>query len=1185
MAAVLTFGVLGPLEVRRDGVPVALHGAKWRPLLIALLLRPGQVVSDDRLIDDIWGEEAPAGAGATLRATVSRLRSGLEPGRVRGDSAVLARRGPGYVLLVTPEQLDAAAFEADADAGARALAAGDVAVAADRLTAALARWRGPALADVADLPFARGEATRLEERRQVAVEDRIAAELGLGRHAELASELDALVAGHPLRERLRELQVLALYRSGRQADALRAHQAARRTLAEEVGLEPGPGLRRLEERILRQDPDLDWVPPAAAITVAPLPAQAPEPAPGEPFGPRRLFVGRERELAVLAEVCADAARGRGGTVLLVGEAGVGKTATAEAALAQAAGRGTRVLVGRAYEGGGAPAFWPWVEALRPWVESASAAEVAALGPSAAVLAQMVPELAPRVPGLEPPPVVEADAARFRLFDAVAALVRRLGTAVPTAILLDDLHWADPASLLLLDFVARTVPSAAVALVATSRPPAPGTPTADAVASLARLGVRRIDLGGLATGDVAELLARTVGDDAVALADELRRRTDGNAFFVTEVVRLIADGGLPAGSGIVVPPSVRGVVDRRMAQLSPWARRLLDVAAVAGREVDLAVVAPVAGLSGESRLLAVDEVLADGLLRPSVSTEVHVAGPGLSDLRFAHDLVRDAVLDTLTMSDRIGIHRALAEALEGAQLRGRAVAADRLAHHYLQAAASGDSTVGKAVRYSRLAGDAAMQALAYEEAASLCSEALRVVENAEEPHTGDRAELHVRLGEAQLRTGQAADARRSFEKAASLAAQLDDATLLGRAALGIGAVGVTTGAVDKALVGLLEAALGGLPDVWTPMRIRLTTRLAMELYYSGSPERSVALSTEAVSHAERLGDPPALADALSGWHFCLRGPDNLDDRLAVGHRLLELAERSGDGELALRAHHERVGDLLELGAVAAVDDELLRYEKLAAELRQPRYDWQLTSWRAMRALLDGRHDDAEQLIEAAFVLGEPIQPETALQFYGVQLATLRREQDRLDEIVESVAGFADLFANAPAWRCAHLYMLAELDRHDEARVVLDGLAQHQFADLPRDVNWLPAMSLLSLATVLLGDRERAGQVLTLFEPFAGRNVVVGGVAATSTYGPAAYNLGRLHAFLGHTPEARTHYETAIRLDRAMGARGWLAHALHDSARLFLASPTPGDQAAGEQQWAEAAELAAQLDLRLLRRRMG
>jgi len=252
----LEFRLLGPLEVRADGRPVALGGAKPRALLAVLLLQPGSVVSVDGLIDDLWGERPPKTAAHALQVYVSQLRKALDPGR-RG---VLEKRAAGYLLDVRPELLDIHRFRRLLGDGRAALRDGDAAQASALLGEALALWRGPALADFAFEPFAQLEIARFEEERRLAEEERIEAELALGRHAELVGELEALVAAEPFRERLRGQLMLALYRSGRQADALEAYRDGRRTLVAELGIEPSPELRELEASILRQDESLVAVP-------------------------------------------------------------------------------------------------------------------------------------------------------------------------------------------------------------------------------------------------------------------------------------------------------------------------------------------------------------------------------------------------------------------------------------------------------------------------------------------------------------------------------------------------------------------------------------------------------------------------------------------------------------------------------------------------------------------------------------------------------------------------------------------------------------------------------------------------------------------------------------------------------------------------------------------------------------
>jgi DNA-binding SARP family transcriptional activator len=246
----MEFRILGPLEVWDGSREVSLGGPKPRALLAGLLLHPNEIVPADQLIDEFWGEDSPERAAAALRVNVSRLRKAL-------PQDVLTTRSPGYVIRVGPDELDLHRFERLVDEGRSLLARGLAADASGRLRDALSLWRGPALADFAYESFAQAAIARLEEIRLAAVELRIDADLALGRHDELVGELEALVAEHPLRERLRRYLMTALYRSGRQAEALDAYQNARRALVDELGIEPSPALQELEKAILRQDPSLD----------------------------------------------------------------------------------------------------------------------------------------------------------------------------------------------------------------------------------------------------------------------------------------------------------------------------------------------------------------------------------------------------------------------------------------------------------------------------------------------------------------------------------------------------------------------------------------------------------------------------------------------------------------------------------------------------------------------------------------------------------------------------------------------------------------------------------------------------------------------------------------------------------------------------------------------------------------
>jgi DNA-binding SARP family transcriptional activator len=296
------FSLLGPLSVTLDGVPIPLGGQKRRALLAVLLLDANHVVSRDRLIDALWGEDPPDTARNTIQVYVSQLRKLLPEG-------VLETAAPGYRLSIEPDSIDLFEFARLSEEGRTALGAGDAASAADTLGEALALWNGAPLADLAWEPFAQTEIVRLEELRVAALEDRIDADLALGRHGQLVGELERLVAEHPLRERFRAQLMLALYRSGRQADALAVYQRARRTMVDELGIEPGESLRQLERAILAHDPSLNT--PQAGPT---SPRRVPTP-------PTPLL-GRERELGALADLVR-----REGVrlVTLTGIGGIGKT--------------------------------------------------------------------------------------------------------------------------------------------------------------------------------------------------------------------------------------------------------------------------------------------------------------------------------------------------------------------------------------------------------------------------------------------------------------------------------------------------------------------------------------------------------------------------------------------------------------------------------------------------------------------------------------------------------------------------------------------------------------------------------------------------------------------------------------------------------------------------------------------
>ena len=474
---------------------------------------------------------------------------------------------------------------------------------------ALRLWRGPALADVAEAPFARAEASRLEEARLAAVEDRIEADLACGRHGEVTAELEALTGDHPFRERLWSQRIIALYRCGRQADALRAYQQLRSTLGEQLGIEPSSALQQLEGAVLRHDPALDWHPRAvlpatgaragggAAERVprrhrarpAPPTAGARGAPPARGPGGRALPTG-----SVWQTTCS----GQRQLVLVAGEPGIGKSRLAAEFARRAHGGGAPVLFGRCDEGMGVP-YQPFVEALGRYLRQAPDL---VLGRLAGELMRLVPEVGERVAGLSPPLRSDPETERYRLFDAVAAWLSAVSETAPVLFVVEDLHWATKPTLLLLSHLLRSDEDLRLLVLVTFRDtPLDMTPDlADLVAELLRLpGVERVRLAGLDEPSVGALMEAQAGhdldDEGWALARIVHGETAGNPFYVREMLSLLAekgdivrrDGrwvpGLPLAQ-LDVPDSVRDVVERRLTRLPDRTSEMLAVAAVLGRAV-------------------------------------------------------------------------------------------------------------------------------------------------------------------------------------------------------------------------------------------------------------------------------------------------------------------------------------------------------------------------------------------------------------------------------------------------------------------------------------------------------------------------------------------------------------------------------------------------------------------------
>lgn len=1115
----LAFGVLGSLEVRRDGQRLAIRGRKQRALLTLLLLHANQPVRAEWLIDQLWGERPPATAAKALQVYVSQLRKLLEPSRTAGGPAErLVSTPTGYMLRLDEQELDLKRFDRLRMQGRSALAGGRPDDAAGHLAAALALWRGEALADVADAPFASTETARLADLRISAVEERIDADLQLGRHNDLVGELEALVAEHPLRETLSERLMLALYRGGRQADALDRFQQARRTLTEELGIEPGKGLRELQHAILRQDPGLEL--------------------PDEPLPEQSVFVGRDAELTELRTALAASFAGRGSLFLVSGEPGIGKTRLAEELTGDARRRGALVLVGRCWEAGGAPAYWPWAQALREYIRTADAGTLRdQLGAGAAEVAQLIPELRQQLPDLPEPVTTDPDGARFRQFDAVAVFLRAVSAARPMVVVLDDLHAADPASLLLLQFVSRELRTSGLLIIGAFREldPAAAPALTATVAELARESVtRRLTLRGLGAPEIADFVDATAPSVASpAVLEALREETAGNPLFVNEIVRLLALEGAavqPDGSlRIAIPQTVREAIARRLEHLSDGCNRALAHASVLGREFPLDTLGHAAGLAHDELVDRVDEAVLARLLSevPNV--------PGR--FRFTHMLIRDTLYERLTPARRVLLHRRVMQALES---DGSDSQLAELAHH-----AVAGSDFDRAVRYARRAGDEALALSAYEEAARLYETALEALALARAGEPSARCELLLAFGDAQAGAGRQAGAKGAFLEAADLARQLGLRHELARAAAGYGGrLAWARTATDDQLVPLLEEGIAAVGDD-VELRARLLARLAGALRDEHSRDRRDALSREAVELARRSRNPAALAHALTGRWGAIVAPDTLDECIEIADELCQVAAGLHDLERLAIGHGIEVTSHAMAGNIREADTHRAAASEIAQELGQPGQLWLAAGTHAAFALAAGRLEEGEQLAAEAILLGERAQPEMAVPVNRLQRYTLADFRGRLADVEAQIAGLVAAWPSRPMFRCVLTLIHARVGRQAEATRALDELSEGDFAALPFDQEWLFGMSLLAEAAALLN--HASGRALyELLLPWSALNAAD---PAEGMRGSVSRYLGLLAGAEGREADAERHFEDALVRNEEMGAEPWLARTQEDFARLL------------------------------------
>lgn len=860
------------------------------------------------------------------------------------------------------------------------------------------------------------------------------------------------------------------------------------------------------------------------------------------------LVGRDHELSEARAVVEAALAGAGGLLLISGEAGIGKTRLVEALTADMA---TRTLWGTCLNDPGTPAFWLWTTVLRDC--------------SAAMGLELSDDLAP-VLGPAESATGPAQQLRLRLFDSVASYLREATAIEPLVIVLEDLHFADTASLELLRFLAVTLRGRPVAIVGTHRYPdlEPGAPLEEVLTELQR-AARAIVLHGLGEGGVGELIQATTGiAPSTRLGARVRARTGGNPLFVTEVARLFAAREDLDDEHIPIPPRVQQVIAHRLSYISSAALDVLAAAAVAGQVFSESVLARVTGQPPGRVADLLDEAAWTGLVQPLTA---------LGQFRFAHALVRDVLYAGTPASLRRTQHRLIAETIEALHPHDLDDHVDKLADHYVLALPDADAA--RALAYSRRAGNRALGMLASEQAARHFRRAVDLAERAPVDEA-ERIELLLALGDAQLRAGDWQAATVTYEEVAASARRRHRPDELARAALGFGAglSGFEVRLFDQRQLDLLREALDELGDGEPELRAWMLARLSVAESYLVTDDVRVAHSKQALELARRSDHPKLLTYALSSYCDAIPGPGQTDHRLELADAMVQLGVATHDAESELLGRRFRLVALLESGDITGVDAEIEAFALTAARLRWPLVQWYPLLWRGMRALIEGRLDDAERLGSRARDIGRrggSVNAEITVNAQRLQLLLDRGLPGDAYELLNWFIDDPEGGPNAEAWL---VLPLTRMGRHAEARAVLDRLAAAGFP-LVMDGAWLEVTASVAEGCAELGHVDAARILLPLMQPYAERFAT--GATGGICFGSLSRHLGLLAHCCGELDESDAYFGSALAAHRRAGATLLVAHTLRQHASLLLVRDAPGDRTAGEGMLEEANSTYRELGL--------
>jgi len=862
--------------------------------------------------------------------------------------------------------------------------------------------------------------------------------------------------------------------------------------------------------------------------------------------PAEVFVGRDTEITSLQTALGASRNGRLQMVLIGGEPGIGKTRLVDSFATRATGLGNAVLVGRSPEEPGATAFWPWVQILRQHFAGSSPGGVGAALSGVEDIVHILPELQGMLRSPIPPALGDPLQARFRLFDSIATCLNRAARTTHLVVVLDDIHRADEASLLLLSFLTTALSESPVLVVATYRNTVRTPLFTRSVSTLSRSEcVTTLHLEGLDAHDSAQLLERlTARSHNRPLVDALQERTRGNPFFRSQLAPFFARGKHELLGSL--PQDLVATLAAQVEDLPPESRELLTTAAVIGSEFSLTLLAAALDASHDSLL---------PLLESATDSSILIRDSRPAHFRFRHALVRDALYQRLGTARRAILHQRIAHTLHHTLGGNAGPHLSTIAHHFYEAAATG--VIEQAVDYSVLAGDWSSHCLAYEDAASHYGRAIELLDLLTQPNEELRCALLIKQGDHLTKAGARDAARSPFDTASRLANRLGASRFLADAALSAspGLLALESGVVDGFVIELVEGALSSLGQSHPELRAKLLARLSLALHWSDDADMARKLAEESLSLATNSKDSDVLASARQAVWSALHGPAFLPERTAIASDLIRSSTPSISAETRLVSHLFWLYSLLERGELSAFDRSLVEFRAIAAQIRQPQGLWYTAMLEGMRALLRGDFDKGAELAQEFAALGRSAHDANAVHSALAHAALICFERGEIGAMIPATVSMVRQYPSVIVWRAALAWMLALDGRHKEAAEELQAIGAERLASIPRRMDWSGTLALLGEAAAIIGDREMARVLYDQLRPL--RNALVIHGLCTICWGAAARVLGLLSECLGDLQSAESELLDAIELNRRIGARPWVAHSQFALARVSIAMATEAD----------------------------